>query len=129
LQDFEPFEAKSFVSRLLGMGDLSGLVNTMKDLGLDDNKELVEKLSRGVFTLRDMREQFENLLKMGPLSQVMSMIPGFGQDMIPKGQEKEGQARIKRFMCVMDRSVKLCVSLDQVTPWNSWLLIFSFLPV
>eukprot|EP00301_Raphidiophrys_heterophryoidea_P025052 c8311_g4_i1.p1 GENE.c8311_g4_i1~~c8311_g4_i1.p1 ORF type:complete len:506 (-),score=151.67 c8311_g4_i1:257-1729(-) len=101
-EDFEAFDAKSFVSRLLGMGDLSGLVNTMKDLGIDENQKLVDNLKQGIFTIRDMREQFENLLKMGPLSQVMSMIPGLGQDLLPKGKEKEGQARIKKFMCIMD---------------------------
>lgn len=118
-EDFEQFEAQSFVSRLLGMGDLSGLVNTMKDLGLDDNPELVEKLSRGVFTMRDMQEQFQNLLKMGPLGKVMSMIPGMGQDLLPKGKEKEGQARIKKFMCIMDSMTD--EELDSVNPklWNA----------
>eukprot|EP00299_Pterocystis_sp_00344_P016920 c8494_g1_i1.p1 GENE.c8494_g1_i1~~c8494_g1_i1.p1 ORF type:complete len:500 (-),score=147.16 c8494_g1_i1:94-1557(-) len=117
-EDFEPFEAKSFVSRLLGMGDLSGLVSTMKDLGIDDNKQLMDQLAKGVFTIRDMREQFENLLKMGPLSKVMSMIPGFGQDLIPQGKEKEGQARIKKFMCIMDSMTD--EELDSVNPklWN-----------
>jgi signal recognition particle subunit SRP54 len=39
---------------------------------------------------------------MGPINQVMSMIPGIGSQMIEKGREKEGVARIKRFMCMMD---------------------------
>ncbi len=39
---------------------------------------------------------------MGPLNQVVSMIPGLNANMIPKGREKEGTARIKRFLCMMD---------------------------
>ena len=39
---------------------------------------------------------------MGPINQVMSMIPGIGSQLIEKGREKEGVARIKRFMCMMD---------------------------
>lgn len=39
---------------------------------------------------------------MGPLNQVVSMIPGLNANMMPKGREKEGTARIKRFMCMMD---------------------------
>jgi signal recognition particle subunit SRP54 len=39
---------------------------------------------------------------MGPLGQVVGMIPGLNANMIPKGREKEGTARIKRFLCMMD---------------------------
>lgn len=39
---------------------------------------------------------------MGPLGQVVSMIPGLNANMIPKGKEKESTARIKRFLCMMD---------------------------
>eukprot|EP00298_Acanthocystis_sp_HF-20_P001673 c12089_g1_i1.p1 GENE.c12089_g1_i1~~c12089_g1_i1.p1 ORF type:complete len:489 (-),score=228.67 c12089_g1_i1:105-1571(-) len=113
-EDFEKFEAKSFVSRLLGMGDLPALVSTMKELGMDDNSELAERLGKGVFRLRDLREQFENILKMGSLGSVMSMIPGIGQDLIPKGKEREGQARLKRFMCMMDSMTE--EELDSMNP-------------
>jgi signal recognition particle subunit SRP54 len=77
--DFETFEVRSFVSRLLGMGDVGGLMNAIKDAGLDKQPELYQKLSQGVFTLRDMYEQFQNVMKMGPLGKVMSMIPGMSQ--------------------------------------------------
>lgn len=50
--DFEVFEVRSFVSRLLGMGDVGGLMNAIKDAGLDKQPELYQKLSQGVFTLR-----------------------------------------------------------------------------
>lgn len=39
---------------------------------------------------------------MGSLSQVVSMIPGLNANLIPKGKEKEGIARVKRFLCMMD---------------------------
>ena len=78
--DFEPFVARSFVSRLLGMGDMSTLVKQIKDtIGDDKNDEMMEKFSKGEFTLRDMYEQFENVMKLGPLSKVMAMIPGIPQ--------------------------------------------------
>ena len=41
------------------------------ELKLDDNEELVKKLKQGQFTLRDMYEQFQNIMKMGPFSQIM----------------------------------------------------------
>mmetsp|Transcript_48811 Transcript_48811/g.116189 ORF Transcript_48811/g.116189 Transcript_48811/m.116189 type:complete len:494 (+) Transcript_48811:54-1535(+) len=99
--DFETFEVRSFVSRLLGLGDVGGLMNAIKDAGLDKQPELYQKLSQGVFTLRDMYEQFQNVMKMGPLGKVMSMIPGMSA-MMTKGREHESQARFKKFMTIMD---------------------------
>ena len=66
------------------MGDIEGLIEKVNDLKLDENKELVENLQKGQFTLRDMYEQFQNILKMGPFNQIMSMIPGFN-DFMTKG--------------------------------------------
>jgi len=103
IDDFETFNAKSFVSRLLGMGDISGLLTMFEEEKLLDQPELIKKLTEGTgdFTFRDMYEQFQNLLKLGPLGKVMSMIPGLS-NMIGPGKEKESMARIKRFMTIMD---------------------------
>ena len=68
------------------MGDISGLMTTIQEAGLDKRgPELMQKISSGVFTLRDMYEQFQNLMKMGSLSKMMSMIPGLSEDLLPKG--------------------------------------------
>lgn len=100
--DFEPFKVKPFVSKLLGMGDIEGLIDKVNELKLDDNEELIEKLKHGQFTLRDMYEQFQNIMKMGPFSQIMGMIPGFSQDFMSKGSEQESMARLKKLMTIMD---------------------------
>merc|ERR1719272_2456316 len=100
--DFQTFEGQSFISRLLGMGDLKGLFQTITEaMPLDKQPELLNKISKGQFSLRDLYEQFQNLQKMGPMGQVMQMIPGMSQ-MMPKGAEKEGVKRIKQFMVMMD---------------------------
>ncbi|KAM0830088.1 hypothetical protein ACQ4PT_066439 [Festuca glaucescens] len=101
LADFDVFDVKPFVSRLLGMGDLAGLIDKLQDIiPADQQPELLEKLSN--FTLRLLYEQFQNLLKMGSLGQVFSMLPGFSSELMPKGSEKDGQAKIKRYMTIMD---------------------------
>src|SRR5882757_4367177 len=84
------------------MGDIEGLLDKVNDLKLDENKELIEKLKHGLFTLRDMYEQFTNIMKMGPLSQILGMIPGFGADMMKGASEAESEFRLKRLMCIMD---------------------------
>lgn len=100
--DFEPFKVQPFVSKLLGMGDIEGLIDKVNELKLDDNEELMKKLKQGQFTLRDMYEQFQNIMKMGPFSQIMGMIPGFGSDFLTKGGEQESMARLKKLMTIMD---------------------------
>lgn len=103
VKDFEPFDAKSFTQRLLGMGDIKGILEMVKNTDLEAQAPaLVERLQKGEFSLRDMKDQFGNVLKMGPLDKMMQMLPGFAGDMIPKGQEKASEHRIKGFMTMMD---------------------------
>eukprot|EP00193_Tetraselmis_chui_P005692 CAMPEP_0177761824 /NCGR_PEP_ID=MMETSP0491_2-20121128/6014_1 /TAXON_ID=63592 /ORGANISM="Tetraselmis chuii, Strain PLY429" /LENGTH=463 /DNA_ID=CAMNT_0019277831 /DNA_START=311 /DNA_END=1698 /DNA_ORIENTATION=- len=103
MDEFEPFESKPFVGRLLGKGDWSGFMNKIQDVIPEDKQpELIDTIAKGQFSMRILYEQFSNILKMGPMSQVMSLIPGFSNALMPKGQEKESQAKIKRMMCLMD---------------------------
>lgn len=102
IDDLEQFKVKPFISKLLGMGDIEGLLDKVNELKLDDDQELLQKIKHGQFSLRDMYEQFQNIMKMGPFSQVMGMIPGFGQEFMTKGNEQESMARLKKLMTIMD---------------------------
>ncbi|KAJ8891474.1 hypothetical protein PR048_004002 [Dryococelus australis] len=122
IDDFEPFKTKPFVSKLLGMGDIEGLIDKVNELKLDENEELIEKIKHGQFTLRDMYEQFQNIMKMGPFSQIMGMIPGFSQDFLSKGGEQESMARLKKLMTIMD-------SMNDGAPFDTpQALYWSFKP-
>ncbi|KAF3323403.1 Signal recognition particle protein 1 [Carex littledalei] len=115
MDEFEIFDVKPFVSRLLGMGDLSGLMDKIHEVvPTDQQPELVQKLSEGTFTLRLMYELYQNIMKMGPIGQVFSMFPGFNQELMPKGHEKENQAKIKRYMIMMDSMTN--AELDSTNP-------------
>ncbi|KAM3246493.1 hypothetical protein P3L10_008260 [Capsicum annuum] len=65
MDEFEVFDVKPFVSRLLGMGDLSGLVNKIQDVvSIDQQPELLQKLSEGQLTLRIRFSQcFQDLVQ------------------------------------------------------------------
>jgi signal recognition particle subunit SRP54 len=82
---------------------------------MDQQSELLQKLTKGNFTLRIMYEQFQNIQNMGPLSQVMSMVPGFSQELMPKGHENKSHTKIKKFMTMMDsvtnEGLSLCALL------------------
>jgi len=104
INDFQEFEAKSFVSRLLGMGDMHGVLEMIKDAVPKESQNKIEKrLQEGKFSLRDMYEQFQSMLKMGPLSQVMDMLPDTGLNHLLKGTNGDaGHQKIKQFMTIMD---------------------------
>ncbi len=47
-------------------------------------EEIMDSIQKGNFTMRILKDQLQNILKMGPVGQVMGMIPGFGNAMMPK---------------------------------------------
>ncbi|KAF1745202.1 hypothetical protein MXB_286 [Myxobolus squamalis] len=102
IEDLEPFDSESFVSKLLGYGDVKGLVNKVTEMKLDQNKELTDKLRHGIFTLRDMYEQFQNIMKLGSFSQLVGMLPGFSNESLGKGADLESKDKLKKIMCIMD---------------------------
>ena len=102
-EDFEPFDPESFIKRLLGLGDLKGLFEKVKEVvSIEKQQKLADNIQKGIFTMRDMRDQYQSVLSMGPLDKVMSMIPGLSSNLLPKGKEKEAQGKIKKFLCMMD---------------------------
>ncbi|AFN82861.1 signal recognition particle protein Srp54 [Encephalitozoon romaleae SJ-2008] len=82
MEDLEMFDARRFVSRMLGMGDVEGLMEKVGSLGIDE-KEVVKKLKQGRFTLGDFYDQFQKILSLGPISKLLEMIPGFSGLSLP----------------------------------------------
>jgi signal recognition particle subunit SRP54 len=79
LQDFEPFHADRLVSRLLGMGDVLSLIERAEQaIDVDSRARLERKTRLDDFTLEDFRDQLRTIRKMGPLEQVLGMMPGVG---------------------------------------------------
>lgn len=82
MEDLEVFNARRFVGKMLGMGDVEGLMEKVGSLGIDE-KEVVDKLKRGSFTLRDFYEQFQKIMSLGPISKLLEMVPGFSNMPMP----------------------------------------------
>ncbi|MCD4666206.1 signal recognition particle protein Srp54 [archaeon] len=105
--DLEIFNPKGFVSRLLGMGDLEALLEKAKDaISEEDAKDMGKKFQEGDFDLEDLYEQMKAMSKMGPLSKVMDMIPGFGQVKLPKDALKVQEGKLKKWKFVIDSMTK-----------------------
>lgn len=79
LDDLEPFYPDRMASRILGMGDVLTLIERAQD-AIDEKKakELEEKMRKQEFTLDDFLDQMSQMKKMGPLKQILEMLPGMG---------------------------------------------------
>eukprot|EP01120_Amphizonella_sp_Union-15-10_P008405 TRINITY_DN3013_c0_g1_i1.p1 TRINITY_DN3013_c0_g1~~TRINITY_DN3013_c0_g1_i1.p1 ORF type:complete len:482 (-),score=102.00 TRINITY_DN3013_c0_g1_i1:58-1305(-) len=101
IEDLDGFEPEAFVSRLLGMGDMKGVLKLIQEAVPESQPEMAKRLQEGKFSLRDMYEQFQNVQKMGPLNKVLEMLPGFGN--LLQGQKGDaGSQKIKAYMTIMD---------------------------
>src|ERR687892_70285 len=78
----EPFHPDRLASRILGMGDVLSLVEkAQQTVDQKTAEEMVRKLRENTFTLDDFRQQLKQVRQMGPLDQILGMIPGLGKMM------------------------------------------------
>jgi signal recognition particle subunit SRP54 len=102
LEDFEAFDPERFISRLLGMGDIKTLLEKAEEIAQEDvDMESMDHLLSGKFTLKDMYSQFEMMNKMGPMQQVMNMLPGMGGK-LPKNASQVTEEKLGRYKIMMD---------------------------
>ena len=80
LQDLDVFHPERMASRILGMGDMLSLIEKAEQTLSDKKAEQLEKkLRENKLDLNDMLMQFEDMKKMGPMKEILSMIPGVGK--------------------------------------------------
>ena len=80
LTDFELFHPDRLAQRILGMGDVVSLVEKAQDVfDRESSEKLQKKMRSNTFTLEDFQEQLSQMQKMGPLSDMLGMIPGAGK--------------------------------------------------
>ena len=93
LEDLEPFHPDRVVSRVLGMGDVLSLIEKAEAaINQGDAERLEEKIRSNEFTLEDFRDQLKTIRKMGPLDQIMGMLPGMGSlKALAENKPDEGQ--------------------------------------
>ena len=103
LFDLERFAPKPFISKLLGYGDMSGLIEHVQAITKDSAaaKETYKHISEGIFMIRDLKENIQNIMKMGPLSKVAGMIPGLG-NMMQGMDDEDGTMKLKRMIYIFD---------------------------
>src|SRR5882757_9226706 len=101
LEDFEPFHPERVVSRVLGMGDVLSLIERAEAaIGQDDAEKLEAKIRANEFTLEDFRDQLKTIKKMGPLEQIMGMLPGMG-NLKALAENKPDEKQISRVEAII----------------------------
>jgi signal recognition particle subunit SRP54 len=107
LDRLEEFHPERMAQRILGQGDLMGLIEKVgrvqQQLSQEEIERQQKKLAEGDFTLDDFRKQFEQIQKMGSMKDLISQMPGMG-GMIPEGEDPEGA--MKRIQGMIDAMTK-----------------------
>jgi signal recognition particle subunit SRP54 len=98
INDIEEFDPKSFLSRLLGMGDLQSLLEKIKSVTDEGKQEKLKKqMEEGRLSLDDVIEQVKSMNSLGGFEKIKSMIPGLGKAKIPENLLENQQAKITKW--------------------------------
>ncbi|MFN8035697.1 MAG: signal recognition particle protein [Acidimicrobiia bacterium] len=102
LENFEPFHPDRMASRILGMGDVLTLIEKAEaTFDQDEAKKAEEKLRKGQFTLEDFLDQMRQIKKMGPLQNVLGMLPGMGKELKNAKIDDRELGRVEAIICSM----------------------------
>ncbi|WP_457615368.1 signal recognition particle protein Srp54 [Methanopyrus sp.] len=100
VDDLEEFNPKSFVARLLGIGDIDELLRRTEEM-LEGEEEKAEDVLEGEFTLKDLYEQLEALSKMGPVDKLLQYVPGMGGGRNVRKISQITEERLKKYKVIM----------------------------
>jgi len=103
LDGLEVFDAGRLAGRILGMGDVIGLVEKAQAaVSQEDAARLAERMRRSDFTFEDFLDQLRSVRKMGPLEEVLKMVPGMPRDALAKlGPQKDAMKRYEAILLSM----------------------------
>ncbi|MGM0685646.1 MAG: signal recognition particle receptor subunit alpha [Promethearchaeati archaeon] len=100
----EPFQPTKFVGRLLGMSDIKGLIEKVREAQIEVDDDAAMRMMKGQFSLKDMMAQLKQLKKMGPIDKVMEML-GLKYK-IPDNLAEIQQENLQKFEVIMNSMTK-----------------------
>jgi signal recognition particle subunit SRP54 len=104
-EDFELFDPSRMAGRILGMGDVMGLIEKVEE-SIDPKKaaELAGKMAKNEFSLDDYRDQLKQVSKMGKIGDLVRMIPGVPK--VDDAQMAQGEGEMRKFVAILDSMTK-----------------------
>lgn len=107
INDIEEFDPKSFLSRLLGMGDLGTLIEKIKSVTDEgQQEEMQQRLAEGKISLNDVVEQVKSMSSLGGFAKIKSLIPGLGKAKIPENALGSQEAKIAKWEHILKSMTK-----------------------
>lgn len=104
IEEIEPFNPRRFVGRILGIGDIEGILEKFR--ALEESREVERRMSRAMSTgrlsLADVYVQLKSILKMGPLAKILQMIPGLSGIVIGDEEARIGEKKMRKWITIMD---------------------------
>ena len=101
----EVFDPERFISRMIGFGDLQTLLEKAKEA--EFKPETAQKIMTGKFNMDEFYEQLKSMQKMGPMSNVMNMVPGMSAMKMPKGFDADKQEqKMKKWAIIIQSMTK-----------------------
>ncbi|MBS7611175.1 signal recognition particle protein Srp54 [Candidatus Bathyarchaeota archaeon] len=101
IEDLEVFNPRRFVARLLGFGDIEGLIEKFKQAEVRVSEKEAKEVLTGKFTLEEFYKQMESLRKMGPLKSIISHLPGFAYS-LPNDSLEEAESKMDRWKAIIE---------------------------
>ncbi len=101
-EDFEPFHPDRMAGRILGMGDVLTLIEKAESAFDEEQvRETERRLRKGQFTLDDFLDQMRQVRKMGPLQNLVKMMPGLPKELKSAQVDESELARVEAIICSM----------------------------
>ena len=104
LEDLEPFHPERMAQRILGMGDVVSLVEKAAEaVDEEEARKLEERMRKGLFTLEDFLEQLRQMKKLGPIENLIGLLPGGGEALknADLSQSEKEFRRMEGIICAM----------------------------
>lgn len=99
----EEYNPNRLASRILGMGDMLGLIDKAEAaFDQEEAEQQAEKLIKGEFSLEDFTKQLKQMRKMGPLGQIMEMLPGQMGQVARQVDPREAEDQLKQIEAVIN---------------------------
>lgn len=105
IDDFNVFVPSRFVGRLLGMGDIEGLIQRVRDAEVRLTEKDAKAILKGKFTLEDMYTQMETMKGLGSLSNILKMVPGMSLRLKDKSLD-DAEDKLRRWGYVIQSMTK-----------------------
>jgi signal recognition particle subunit SRP54 len=102
VDELEPFNPSRFVARILGLGDIESLVESVRKAQVEFTEKDLEDMLSGKINMRLIYKQLVNLKKLGPLRKVLQMIPGLGVKIPLEIDSRELEKKLEKWIAIIN---------------------------